>query len=484
MSKKIRKPYVNWILVLSSAVLLVLIALRAARVAITHDEAYTYLHYVKQSWLGIILYKPPHIPNNHILNTLLAKLSTGIFGVNTFNLRLPNLLFALLYFWYAAAIAKKFRFPGIQIVAFLVLALQLYFFDFFSMARGYGMGIALSTASIYHFYSYRELDNGHHIWRTLIFAALAVYANFTFLYSYLALAGLLVLLYYTHPDQKKSFGTLWRPISIVSIVLAAFITLPLKNISGDLFGGDTSFWTSTWQTLSWSMRYGQFGPQSEWINISFALILLLGGFFFIKDKIGAARETWYFYSEILMWLVLTALIQITQHYILGTEFLTGRTAMVYAPLFMVSLLFIFQRLNTLKNGENIQLGLSIVLVIAMAYNFKAFNLNRTFEWPYDAAHKEVLGKLESHDSIQNKADFKLGINWLFEPALNFYRESKDLDWLSPLSRDGYKKEAYDAYYLWQEKDEEWINKLNADPDYSLIGEYPNGAKLFVSKDYL
>lgn len=484
MSKKIRKPYVTWVMIFASLIGLLLIYLRIKRVPITHDEAYTYLHYVKQNWLGIILYKPPHIPNNHILNTLLAKASTNLFGLSVFSLRLPNFLFAILYFWYATAIAKKFRFPGIQILAFLALALQVYFFDYFSLARGYGMGIALSLASIYHFYCYRELDNGHHIWRTLIFAAFAVYANFTFLYAYLALAAVLVLLYYTHPDQKKSFGTLWRPVPIVTIMLAAFITLPLRNISGDLFGGTSNFWESTWQSFSWSMRYGQFGPASEVINFIFAGFLLIGGFFFIKDKIGAAREEGHFYADILLWLVLTALIQIAQHFILGTEYLMGRTALVYGPLLIVSLLFIFQRFNRFPRGEKLQMALQSLLVIAFALNFQAINFQRTFEWSYDAAHEEMLIDLKNNQVVQEAEDFKLGINWLFEPALNFYREADELEWLAPLSREGYQNETYGGYYLWEEKDQEWIQKLKQDPDFKEISHYPNGAILFLRNDYL
>jgi hypothetical protein len=312
MSKQIRKPYVIWFMVAASAVFFTLVVLRALRLAITHDEAYTYIHYVKQSWLGILLYKPPHIPNNHILNTLLAKISVYLFGLSDFNLRLPNVLFSLIYFRYAAAIARKFRFPGIQILAFLAICLQVYFFDFFAMARGYGMGIALSLASIFHFYSYRELNNGHHIWRTLLFAAFAVYANFTFLYSYLALVGLFLFFYWSEGDkQTKSLGVLWRPVSIVTGALAVLIALPLKNISGDLFGGDTHFWKDTVGSLSWSMQYGQSHYLGSYINIGIAFLLLAGLTLFIFNyRTKAEKRIWYYSSDLWLWLILTALAQI------------------------------------------------------------------------------------------------------------------------------------------------------------------------------
>ncbi|MCR9153899.1 MAG: hypothetical protein NXI09_07305 [Bacteroidetes bacterium] len=486
MGKQIRKPYVVWIMFLASMIFISLIILRALRIPLTHDEAYTYLHYVKQSWLGIILYKPPHIPNNHILNTLLVKLSVNIFGLNDFSMRLPNILMAMVYYRYAAAIARKFRFPGIQLLAFFALGLQLYFIDFFGMARGYGMGLSLSLASIYHLYCYRELNNGHHIWRTLLFAAFAVYANFTFLYAYMALVALLLLLYWLEGDkQTKSLGILWRPVGIVTGVLALLIFLPLKNISGDLFGGNSSFWNDSIYGLSRILSYQQSSSVATAISYIIGLILLMGILFFILDHIRKKSEAgWYYYSELLLWLIFTAMAQIAQHYILGTEYLVGRTTMVYAPLTLCFTLFLFQRFNSYPKGEHVQLTLNLLLVASLAWNFKNFNLKQSVVWTYDASHKEMLKDLEASNAAKS-ADFNLGINWLFEPSLNYYRESKSMEWLPELSRSGYRDQNYAGYYLLNYKDQEMIAELKqASSNYKMVAEYENGAVLFLKKDYL
>ncbi len=486
MGKQIRRPYVGWIMFIGGLIFLSLVVLRALRIPLTHDEAYTYLHYVRQNWLGIILYKPPHIPNNHILNTLLIKLSVNIFGLSDFSLRLPNVLFSIVYIRYAAALARKFRFPGIQILAFLALGLQLYFMDFFAMARGYGMGISLSLASIYHLYCYRELNNGHHIWRTLLFAAFAVYANFTFLYAYVALVALILILYWSEGEnQTKSLGVLWRPVGIVTGVLGLLIFLPLKNISGDLFGGTSSFWNDSLYDLTWNFTYHQYPLFTEGLRYAFVLIALVSVLFFILDHLRASSEAgWYFYAELLLWLLLTIGAQIAQHYILGTQYLLGRTTLVYAPLVICLVLFFFQRFNRFRNGEQFQLGLNVLIVALLAFNFQHFNLKRTIDWEYDSSHKNLMEDLSNTEAV-NQEKFTLGINWLFEPALNVYRESKELNWLAPLSRNGYKDIQYDAYYLLDYKDQEMINKLSReDSGYSLQAQYENGAILFVKKDYL
>lgn len=486
MGKQIRKPYVSWIMFIASLGFISLLIIRALNIPVTHDEAYTYLHYVRQNWAGIILYKPPHIPNNHILNTLLIKLSVNIFGLHDWSLRLPNMLIAIIYFRYAANLARKFRFPGIQLLAFFALALQLYFIDFFAMARGYGMGISLSLASIYHFYCYRELNNGHHIWRTLLFAAFAVYANFTFLYAYVALVGLILILYWSEGDkQTKSLGVLWRPVGIVSGVLALLIFLPLKNISGDLFGGNSSFWDDSLYSLSWIFTYQKSSEVATVLTYIIALLVLAGLVFFALDHFRKKSEAgWYYYSELLLWLLFTAGAQTAQHYLLGTEFLVGRTTMVYAPLCLSFVLFLFQRLNRYARGEQLQLAFNILLVASLVWNFRYFNLRESVVWTYDAAHHEMLADLNEHQ-IADTENFRLGINWLFEPSLNYYRESKELGWLEKLGREGYQNQAYDGYYLRYANDFEFIESLKkADSDYQLIAEYHNGTVLFIRKDYL
>jgi hypothetical protein len=483
MNKKIRKPWVNWVMVIISLGFFSLVVLRALKLSITHDEAYTYLHYVTKNWWSIIIYKPPHIPNNHILNTLLIKISCLLFGASSFSLRLPNVLFSLVYFYYAASIAKSFRFPGIQILAFLALCLQVYFFDFFALARGYGMGLALIIASIYHLYKYRELNNGHHIWRTLIFAAFAVYANFTFLYAFVALTMLLVIVWMQEGNGgTKTIGILLRPVLIVTGILFVFIAIPLKNISGDLFGGETSFWRDTVDSLIWNMQYGQHYDLSIGLSYLVAVLILIGALFFVFDTFQNRVSKFRFYQDALLLLTLTATVQILQHLLLGTQFLMGRTALVYAPLFLVYIIFLFQRFNEFRAGENIQLVLNSLWVIILLINFKAINFSNTFEWQYDTYNKQALDIIEEDQKEGKQSVISIGINWLFEPSLNFYRIAEDKQWLKPLSHDGYQEESYQYYYLLKEKDQQVIDAAEG-KGWSLMSAFPNGAYLYKNNNY-
>jgi hypothetical protein len=44
------------------------------------------------------------------------------------------------------------------------------------------------------------------------------------------------------------------------------------------------------------------------------------------------------------------------------------------------------------------------------------------------------------------SQISLGISWVFEPTINYYRQTKALNWLKEVNRDGYKG-AFDYYYI-------------------------------------
>ena len=69
---------------------------RAATQSLTIDEAFTYHLYLAKNLRAILT---EYDANNHVLYTLLAKLSVGLFGTSEFAIRLPSVLGGLVYFY-------------------------------------------------------------------------------------------------------------------------------------------------------------------------------------------------------------------------------------------------------------------------------------------------------------------------------------------------------------------------------------------------
>lgn len=112
------------------------VAIKAASAPLTWDEAWTYLHYAR-SWRDLLTLD---YANNHLLHSLAVRLAVVLTGTNSeFVIRLPNVLAAGLYLAATLAVLPQVRFRR---TFFFVCAGAPYLFDYFALARGYGLAAA------------------------------------------------------------------------------------------------------------------------------------------------------------------------------------------------------------------------------------------------------------------------------------------------------------------------------------------------------
>ena len=178
------------------AVLIAYVASRAALMSITHDEALTYVWHVKGSVTDIVSFSTLGLAdNNHMLFTLLAKASTIAFGPSELALRLPSVI-AYAGFLAALYLTLRLFVQGVVLwLFFLFVAINPYVIDMFSIARGYGLGMALGTAGLYLFLSAVE-DKESSAWKPVLAGALfalAALAHLVMLLLFIAFLGLRVL---------------------------------------------------------------------------------------------------------------------------------------------------------------------------------------------------------------------------------------------------------------------------------------------------
>jgi hypothetical protein len=175
-----------------SLILFLFMVKRTAEAAFTFDEAATYLNYISASPLAIFNFNSA---NNHLINTLLTKLAWVLGGSSEFVLRLPNLLAFVAYLLFSFLILNRFvKNKIIAVCGYLLLSLNPYALDFFSLCRGYGLSLAFLMASLFFFFSFLEnaIENKPDRYRPLHFslaaAALAALCNFALLNAYISLA--------------------------------------------------------------------------------------------------------------------------------------------------------------------------------------------------------------------------------------------------------------------------------------------------------
>src|SRR5579864_4731343 len=119
---------------------------RAATQAIIIDEAFTYIYFVAPPLSEVMT---TYNTNDHIPTSLLAKITTSLFGVSELTLRMPSLLCCLIYLVAVRAIALAVFSGEWAVMVFALLSLNPIVLDLMVAARGYGPALAFLMAALW-----------------------------------------------------------------------------------------------------------------------------------------------------------------------------------------------------------------------------------------------------------------------------------------------------------------------------------------------
>lgn len=188
---------------------------RAATQSITVDEARVYIDFIRPD--------PPALLNqyeaaHHVLQTYLSWLFVKAWGGSEIVLRIPALLACLAYFAFAYRFSVRLFSGGpLLFAAVLALASNVLILDHLSLARGYGVALALFAWAFLAAMDRRLFAAG-------ILSGLAVAANLTFLIPVCALAVVITL---TGPRHRTLLTEYAGPAFVTGALL---LMLPLSHV--------------------------------------------------------------------------------------------------------------------------------------------------------------------------------------------------------------------------------------------------------------
>ena len=449
---------INFIVFVCAAAALICFDLyKAAHASLTHDESWTYLHYVHESFMDIISYRDADSANNHILNTLLMKLSESLFGNSELALRLPNILAHILYLFF---ILKLFyRYSNNFFILFFVLAnANPFLLDFFSLARGYGLAIGLMTAGLYYYCRYLEnRKTGNHT-LALIFICFAALANFALLNVFMILVLVHNFFSFFIFHQKPSLKQIWQTNKMIVITAILFSTIfyePIRKIIKYKlidFGGMEGFWNDTVKSLLSSSAYSASYQEIiilVWkiFIISCSILFVFRGikYFLKKDSINLTQQFVLLFGILLFFILVGSLLQ---RQILRTPFLMSRFALFIFPIFILMGCFLIADIwNSVNKSIYKYLCIGFLFFISginFAHTCYSLNTDWYYEWQYDMDTKKMLVEL-NQTRVKTNSQISLGITWVFQPSIDFYKQQLHLDWLIGIDRKGIKPEN-DYYY--------------------------------------
>ena len=441
---------------------------KASTTSFTHDESYTYTHYVHQGFMDIVSYKTPYT-NNHILNTVLIKYCELLFGSSELSLRLPNILAFILYSIFIILLLYKYI-PKLMFPFYLLMVLNPHLLDFFALARGYGLSFAFLLMSLYYLSLYFTSKQNKHLILFNVGAFLAVMSNFSLLNYYVAalivynIVSYVVLKINSTSNNYQFYKQ--NKINIVSVILSGMVLYePLRRISKMSlldFGGKNGFMEDTVGTAIYSFFYEMYvTPFLETIFKVFIVSVVALTLIIILKAIVQRNITLFnaHISLVLINLILIAIVAITiaQHLILGNDYYIHRFALFFYPIFILNFIFLLNYFFQLSKTTSVSIS---YLCASLALFNIYINHNTAFykDWKIDSDVKSMMQNLVlEHEKYPNK-NIRLGINWLFEPGVNFYRYTWDLKWLNPAHRRGISK--YDDCFYILNTDKEYMDLSN------------------------
>lgn len=466
------------ILALLSAAAFAYAAVRAVRIPIVHDEALTYFLFVAGRHPGPL--HPGIEVNNHLLNSVLSTASWRIFGEGELPLRLPNLLSLPLYLAATAHLALRQRTLALTVAAFVLLNGSAFALEFFSLSRGYGLGLAFLASGVALLVDAFALRESGTVRAGLAFLCLglASLANLSFLFPLAAgVVGGAVLEAWRRFRRRGPGGSAAdeKPSLLIPLILSLpflIVLVPyaarLSRTGGFLMGGKRGLWTDTAASLLAVLRNlpPEEAPRAPFLEAGLAAaLLLLAAAVLVRPGRLSSRS-----------LVPASLLALTVAGIevagrlLGARYPVERAALPLQFLFLAAATGVAGDWIAEKRSgwKPVSAAVLFSAILAIASFAVAAGTTHTLIWRYDADNPRMLGDLARARRERGfTRPVRLGITWLMEPSINYYRVRGKLDWLLPVTRRGLADRDPDFFY-WTPKDDETARPLGLVP----LAAYP------------
>lgn len=410
------------------------IILRATKVDITNDEAYTFYN-VTTFWIVEVFCTG----NTHWLIFSFIKLLNLIGFEHIFALRLMSVLagiwvYILLYKYYISKYS-----PLIVFVAFCLLGLNPYLIDYFGLARGYASGLLFQFFALICLHQIIYSENKKWIYLFFISSTLSVISNFNFFYFFVAsMAAYLIFSVSKHGFEffKSKDFKWWLGLSItcslVTIKALQIITVCSNDI-GNYGGNDfmKSIFSSQFLGL---YNYHELINSMVITLVSYALFLTILTLaiisFFHKNKRSVTNYLHLLSIIIFMMLALS----LFNYYVLDVLYPIDRTATIYYFPFCLLIIHCFASFH-FKSYVKKMIGVTVI-VLGVVNFLMSMNFSKTIDFPEQENSEKCfqsLDKINAH---------KVGLTKeLFGVYRNYYQKTNHYNY----HFDGYALNANEYY---------------------------------------
>jgi hypothetical protein len=417
---------------------LCIIIARACLQSVTIDEADSFLVFAHQSWIA--QWYPSS--GNHVLNTLLERLITSIFGVNELTLRTPAILGATIYISAAAYLCARLTTRSlIKIPLFIALVYNPMILDYLVAARGYSLAIGFLLAALAIIASAalaQQAEDGQSLRRKCAWVSVLVALSFAANFSFAVIDGVTISLFFLWTARRwppmRMAAASFLPGLLVTFVLCGSVVWNWPK--GQLYFGSTSLVEMRKGLVSASFDelnpelvnpvlivwLGKLKPALPWL-VALAILAVLGSLEMQRWRSRYSKPpelltlTRFLAGIALVTLLIHWIAFHTAHLLLPKD----RTGLFFVALcaliFGVALSACFQS----RPSAPVRWFGAIALTLTAVYFAGCLRLGYFRTWNFDADTKQIYWVL---DNLNRRCGITSFVTeWKYPAALNFYRIS-------------------------------------------------------------
>jgi hypothetical protein len=402
----------NYLAIFCALVRLAVCCYRAVHQAVTVDEATTYNRFVSGPWNKIF---GRYDANNHILSSLLIKITVTFGGLSPFKLRLPSLIAGFFLtigvFWLLEQVeSRTFRWT-----AFALFCLYPMLLDFSIAARGYSISLAFFVWALYFTGKQRYRLAG-------ILLGFSIGANLATLFPILALFCIVFFI----EENKKFILNLVAPALLIGGPIDGHSLW--KAHRDDFYIGYPELREAVISFVSTSLHANQFHTGILGEGDAATRIALFGLPLFGLLAAAITRERRRLIPLLIIFITLIGLI--SARWLFGLNYPADRTCLYFVILLAVAWAIAGDLLKTpwLR-------ALWLVPGILLLIQFSTQVQTRYFQfWSWEADNQEIADLIQQGSIGKPANSMRISTTWIHQPSLEFYRRYLHIAALQPVER--------------------------------------------------
>jgi hypothetical protein len=377
------------VLFVTGLLVFTLVVARAAVMPLVHDEAASLFWYVDRA--EFLPYRSLWDANNHYLSSAIGILSTKLFGLHLWSIRLFSVIAFVIYAWAIARIVQNIDRHLVRWCTWFALILCPFVIDFFSLFRGYGPMLAFWMLAIERLVVFDRERSARSLAQVCICIGLANASVLSVLPASVILLVVVFLAQIGRTGIRTRFriGKMWPLMIGAAVVLVGSVLSWELSRRGLLYHGSTEGLIDVTIRPLVRLLFGTDLSVVTWLIISIG----------VAAGISALRSSSWLRRTIAIVFIGDLLLRIPMALLLDVNYPEDRAAIHLVPIFILLTGWMIDRLH--KTAGKLEFA-ALLLTILPISTISQFKFTQTFLWPEQSVPVEWLQEIAAENEHLNR----------------------------------------------------------------------------------